>query len=205
MESSKIELILGSQSPRRKELIGWLDIPYQVVVSDVEEKSNEVSAIKFCEDIARLKGQDVWTKCHQDTENPLVVSADTMVFLGDEKLGKPKNRQESRDMLDRLSGQSHKVITSVFMKNKVRHHTFSVESHVTFDSIDEVTRDLYVASGEGDDKAGSYGIQGKGLVFISRVEGSYANVVGFPLSHFKKELLSFLELENSSKWRSQFV
>lgn len=201
--NKKYELVLGSQSPRRKELISWLDIPFQIVTSDVEEVSNKTTPQDFCEDIARLKGDDVWSKVNN--KSALVVSSDTIVCIESEILGKPKNKDDARKMLLKLSGSKHKVITSVYLKTNYKTHTFSVISEVTFDKIDPQTLEHYIASNESLDKAGAYGIQGKGLVFISHLEGSYSNVVGFPLSHFVDELCGFLKISKEDKWRDCFV
>jgi septum formation protein len=199
----KFEMILGSQSPRRKELMGWLDIPFKIVTSDVEEVSSETIPEKFCEAIAKLKGEDVWLKTNN--ENAFVVSSDTIVCTENEILGKPKDRASAKEMLLKLSGRTHQVITSVYLKTHMKNHIFSVSSEVTFDKIDSNTMELYLASGESLDKAGAYGIQGKGLTFISNLRGSYSNVVGFPLSHFVNEMCLFLGLDNEEKWRECFV
>jgi septum formation protein len=203
MDNTSFHFILGSQSPRRKELIGWLDIPYSIITSDVDEVSTSEDPQDFCEDIARLKGIDVWEQAKDKHENAFIVSADTMVFLDDLKLGKPQTREEARSMLLLLSNRTHQVITSVFMKTKDKEHTFSVSSDVTFDPIDERTLELYLDSRDSMDKAGAYGIQGKGLIFISYLKGSYSNVVGFPLATFKKELVKFVNVGNP--WRKCFV
>lgn len=199
----KFELVLGSQSPRRKELMSWLDIPFSIVTSDVEEVSNKKVPQDFCEDIAKLKGDDVWSKVNN--QNALVVSSDTIVCTEDEILGKPKGTDGAREMLLKLSGTKHKVITSVYLKTHSKNHIFSVSSEVTFDKIDSATMENYLKSGESLDKAGAYGIQGKGLVFISHLKGSYSNVVGFPLSHFVDELCGFLNIEKEDNWRNCFV
>ena len=201
--NEKFKMVLGSQSPRRKELMGWLDIPFDIVTSELEEKSSETIPQSFCEDIAKLKGDDVWNKVNN--KKSFVVSSDTIVCIGNEILGKPKNSVEAKEMLLKLSASTHKVITSVYLKTHEKSHVFSVSSEVTFDNIDPYTMDLYLASGESLDKAGAYGIQGKGLAFISDLRGSYSNVVGFPLSHFVKELCRFLNIESEENWRDYFV
>lgn len=205
MQKSNYTLILASQSPRRKELLGWLDVPFEVTPSDVEEKSSASDAVSFCEDIAAQKGLDVWKKSEHRHDAPVVISADTMVFLGDEKMGKPSDRAQAKEMLLRLSGKTHQVLTSVFMKSRERQDVFTVSSSVTFDHIDEVTMEKYLDSGESLDKAGAYGIQGKGLTFIKKVEGSYSNVVGFPLCEFRSRFESFLASEPKENWRELFA
>jgi septum formation protein len=202
-KDKKYRLVLGSQSPRRKELLGWIDVPFDIITSQAEEHSDAKDPVKYCEDIAHIKGQDVFSKL-EDKSSSLVVSSDTMVFLGDEILGKPKDRNQAKEMLQMLSGQTHKVVTSVLLKTAEKEKVFSIESHVTFDNIDPKTLELYLDSEESLDKAGAYGIQGKGLIFISHLEGSYSNVVGFPLNDFIRELKIFLEV-GSDDWRQYFV
>jgi len=203
MIKNKQQLILGSQSPRRKELLSHLDINFQIETSNVLEVSDETCPQTFCEDIAKLKGIDIWNK--KVRQNVLLVSSDTIVCIDNEILGKPSGVNEAREMLQKLSGRTHKVVTSVFIKSNDKEHVFSVESLVTFDDIDKSTLEYYLLSEESLDKAGSYGIQGKGLSFIRHLEGSYSNVVGFPLSDFVRELKSFLEVEGEDNWRECFV
>lgn len=201
--NSTYNFVLGSASPRRKELISHLDIPFTIETSFAEEVSNSIEPKKFCEDIAKLKGEDVWSK--KTRERELLVSSDTIVCIHDEILGKPKDREEAKVMLLKLSGETHKVITSVFIKTKKKEKVFSVESLVTFDTIDDETLELYLDSSDSLDKAGAYGIQGKGLSFINHLAGSYSNVVGFPLSDFVRELKEFLDVDPNGSWRDYFV
>lgn len=210
-------LVLASQSPRRKELLEWIDIPFEIHSEDIEEVSDLVHSQEICEDIAKQKGVAVYRTLESNIEFgntyfPLVVSSDTMVCLGDKIYGKPKDVNGARKMLLELSGQSHEVITSVYIcfKDKktgeLKEVVFSGKTQVTFENIDEDILELYLASGDSLDKAGSYGIQGQGLSFISKVEGSYSNVVGFPLSDFISELKDILGYSKNTKgeWRSEF-
>jgi septum formation protein len=125
--------------------------------------------------------------------------------------GKPRDKKDAREMLSELSGREHRVVTSVVFKSldpldrKERTHSFSVETFVTFCEIKEDVMKPYLESDESLDKAGSYGIQGKGLLFVKSLKGSYSNVVGFPLEEFVHQLKSFLIPQgDQSSWRECF-
>ena len=210
-------LVLASQSPRRKELLGWLEIPFEIISEDIEEVSELKYPQEICEDIAKQKGIAVYNKLKQKDEFgknyfPLIVSSDTMVCLSDKIYGKPKDVNGARTMLLELSGKSHEVITSVYIgfndkeTGEFKEVIFSGKTQVTFDNIDEDILEIYLSSGDSLDKAGSYGIQGQGLSFISKVEGSYTNVVGFPLSNFLAQLKIVLghKEDNRGDWRAKF-
>ncbi len=210
----KYSLILASNSPRRKELIGWLDIPFQVVGSNIEEHSLEKDPKAFAIDIAAQKGDAVWDLLTEEHgAHPFVVSSDTIVVLGPRIYGKPANREEAKEMLLSLSGKEHKVITSVYLKalsiktNQEISKKFAIETDVTFSEISEDILGPYLDSEESMDKAGAYGIQGKGLVFVESLKGSYSNVVGFPLVEFLEEMRLLVcegSLNEKLDWRSHF-
>jgi len=206
-------LVLGSQSPRRKELLGWLQIPFVVEVSNIEEKSIETTPRKIAEDIARQKGQDILQKLDKGKEKQqLVVSADTIVCLENEILGKPKDIVDAKNMLMKLSDRDHDVITAVYIGKyeeslqDVYEKVFSCKTRVHFKKIDQDLLQNYLDSGDSLDKAGAYGIQGPSLTFIDRIDGSYSNVVGFPLDMFIDELKNFLGYpkESTGQWRKKF-
>jgi septum formation protein len=210
----KFKLILGSLSPRRKELLSWLDIPFEILGAEIEESSDELRPDLVCEDISYQKAQAIWQGPVQERleqgQSPFVVTSDTLVALGQEIFGKPRDKNEAREMLLKLSGKEHTVISAVTlmaeMLGEKKELTFSCQTKVTFDVISEDILIPYLESRDSLDKAGAYGIQGKGLTFISHLEGSYSNVVGFPLSHFISEFKNFLELPvgKESSWRSYF-
>jgi septum formation protein len=195
----KLKLILGSASPRRKELLGHLKIPFKISTSDVEEVSHHEEPALFAEDIARLKGSDVFNREVENDPNCFVISSDTVVVLNGKIYGKPENDNHAREILSELSGNTHQVITAVafYFKDPKTSKTVSISFHqktnVTFAKIDDDLMDLYIAEGEGRDKAGSYGIQGMGLTFIKEINGSYSNVVGFPLELLIQELRKVTE------------
>ncbi|OFZ24631.1 MAG: septum formation protein Maf [Bdellovibrionales bacterium RIFOXYB1_FULL_37_110] len=205
-------LVLGSKSPRRKELLGWLQIPFVVEVSTIEEISAKIKPQMIAEDIAQKKGQDILQKLIKDNfKQQLVVSADTIVCIDHEILGKPKDITEAKNMLMRLSNREHDVITAVYLGkyNQCMQDgcgkVFSCKTKVHFKKIDQDLLQNYLDSGDSMDKAGAYGIQGQSLTFIDRIEGSYSNVVGFPLDMFIDELKNFLGHpgETAGQWRKK--
>lgn len=183
MEKSKPEklrLILGSGSPRRSELLGYLNIPFEILTADLEEHSEAIDPSEFAIDISEQKGRAVFRSLEKQ-EDTLVISSDTIVVLKDKIYGKPGNREKAKEMLLELSGQTHEVITAVSFFTSTDKYSFSESTKVTFEKIDFDLLERYLDTGESLDKAGAYGIQGSSLFFISHLEGSYSNVVGFPL------------------------
>jgi septum formation protein len=215
--NKKYNLILGSQSPRRKELLGHIDIPFEVMTSDVVEESVFDDPAAVAEDLAALKGREVMAQLRKrdgvgTSFFPFVVSADTIVATEDRIYGKPKDIDDAREMLKSLSGITHLVVTGVFMARidtkdgSYKEKVFSCDSLVGFNPISKDILESYLKSGESLDKAGAYGIQGKGLSFIAELEGSYSNVVGFPLVEFIDELRVFLgyDVDDQGTWRQDF-
>lgn len=194
MENLKLKLILASASPRRKELMGHLKLPYEIIIKNIPEESDHTDPVKFSAQIASLKNEAVFK---EQSGNCLVVSADTIVCLGKKIYGKPNDVNEARQFLSELSGKSHSVFTAVTLGLKVngdeKVHSFVEETKVTFNSITPELMDRYLATGDSLDKAGAYGIQNGSLTFISKVEGDYSNVVGFPLARFVTETANFLK------------
>jgi septum formation protein len=200
----KYKMILASQSPRRKELLTHLGIPFEIQPSNVEEKSDSSNPVDYSLEIALIKGLDIAAQ-NLHVEGAVVVSADTIVVHKKLIYGKPKSPEDAYKMLSVLSGQTHSVYTSVAIIGLEQKKTFSVESRVTFSKIPKSILDYYISTKDSLDKAGAYGIQGNALTFIENISGSYSNVVGFPLSHFVQELKSFLKLDlENSDWRSLF-
>lgn len=195
MERPKLNLILASASPRRKELLGHLNLPFQIMTSNVPEVSDSADPVVYASDIARLKGLAIYEKLKNEKSNHLIVSADTIVVFKDKIYGKPQNKEEARLFLSELAGNTHSVFTAVSMilnhDNKMSEISFVDESQVSFNTIPPVLMQNYLDTEDSLDKAGAYGIQGPSLTFISKVEGSYSNVVGFPLSRFIDECQTF--------------
>ena len=179
------KLILASTSPRRKELITLLGMPFDVVPSLADEDTPDTwNAVQVVEELALRKAQAVYDTLPGQSEQAIIVGSDTVVVLDGKILGKPSDRQEAKDMLESLQGRTHEVYSGVACirttdgATQVSHRATSV----TMKPLAAKVIDAYVRTGEPDDKAGSYAIQGLGATFIERIEGCYFNVVGLPLS-----------------------
>lgn len=187
-------LILASASPRRSELLKLITGDFKVITSEIDERSIEQKVIKdgaekVSSALALAKALDVAGSFA--SEDDIVIGADTSVILGDEILGKPGSREEAVDMLMRLSGRTHSVITGVAIVRGDRRIVFEEESRVTFCDLDDYQSSLiesYVDSGDPFDKAGAYGIQNGGALLVRSVEGDYFNVVGLPVRRLAREL-----------------
>ena len=178
-------LILASQSPRRKELLGYITENFTVRVSDAEEVTDpSLSPEETVKALAVLKGEAV------ATNNPcdVIISADTIVVLDDKILGKPHSRDEAFGMLSSLSGRNHEVYTGVCVISGDKKLCFAERTEVTFCNLSEEDINRYIETGEPFDKAGAYGIQGKGSVMISSITGDYYNVMGLPVARLNKLL-----------------
>lgn len=172
-------LILASKSPRRKELLKQIDIPFVVVVSDAEEVSgNSWTPAALVVENAKRKARAVAEKY---PDSP-VLGADTVVSSEGKIFGKPKDKDEARKMLTVLSGKMHEVTTGLALINRNEIRTTNVTTKVFFDTMTKADIDAYIATDEPMDKAGAYAIQGKAARFIEKIEGSYSNVVGLPLN-----------------------
>lgn len=206
MESNKLTMILGSQSPRRKELLSWINIPFEIKTADLEEISHETNPERVAVDLASQKATAVFKQIITEFESPFVISSDTIVVLDGKIYGKPKDRNDARAILSELSNRTHQVITGVsfLFRNtdtkKIREHLFFDSTEVTFNEITPDLMEAYLDTGDSMDKAGAYGIQGPSLTFISKVDGSYSNVVGFPLDKIVNELKIIL----GPDWRRHF-
>ena len=184
-------LILASKSPRRKELLDLMGIPYKIIVSNADENAQEIkNPKKYALEIARRKCNEVYNNNLNDT----VISADTIVFIKNKILGKPANNADTKAMLTLLSGEKHFVITGVVVKNSKKEISFVEKTAVYFNKLSSEEINRYVASGEPADKAGAYAIQGLGSVFVRRIKGDYSNVVGLPVSRLYKTLATEFNL-----------
>lgn len=185
------KVILASASPRRKTLIKYLFSNYEVVPSSINEDDYKMlSPYEMPEFLATQKAKDI-VKTHPDA---IVIGCDTSVVLGERVLGKPKDEVQARNMLSLLSDKTHKVITGVCIICGDKAMSFSVSTDVTFYELDDDEIDEYVQSGEPYDKAGGYGIQGLGSVFVKEISGDFYNVVGLPVSRLYREMIEFLNL-----------
>jgi len=188
-----LQLILASGSPRRKEILTAMGLDYIVDVSQVDEQANG----KPDEMVIELSGRKAAAvaKLH---ENAIVLAADTLVYGSDQVLGKPSNSEEAFSMLKMLSGQWHEVYTGITLINTKNQRCIQrvdcTRVHFTHLSDEEIR--AYVQTKEPLDKAGSYAIQGKAGMFIDRIEGSYSNVVGLPMSMLRDMLKDMYADEN---------
>jgi len=187
----KYKIILASNSPRRQQLLHEMGIPFEVQVKPVDEifpenLSNEEVAIFLCELKANAFVEDEFK------DDELLITADTIVCLGDEILNKPNDRPHAIEMLTKLSGKKHEVITGVCLRSKEKMKSFSVNTNVYFRELSMNEIEYYVDAFHPFDKAGSYGIQEWiGFVGITKIEGSYFNVVGFPTEKIFEALKNF--------------
>ncbi|MBR4044579.1 MAG: septum formation protein Maf [Bacteroidaceae bacterium] len=185
---NKYKVVLASNSPRRKELLSGLGIEYEVkTLADVDESFPEgLDGVEIPAYIARAKA-DAYRQVMQ--ENELVITADTIVWLDGEVMGKPVDEEDARRMLRALSGKTHQVITGVCLTTVGYQKTFATVTDVTFAAMTDDEIDYYVTHYRPMDKAGSYGIQEwMGFVGVERIEGSYFNVVGMPIQRLYTEL-----------------
>lgn len=182
------KILLGSGSPRRKELLSLMDIDYEsVTLHDVEEIYPEtLDAENVPAYLSRLKALSYR---NQLAEDELLITADTVVIIDGDILGKPKDEEDAVSMLCRLSGARHKVITGVSLTTVSGIHTFDEMTQVEFNSIPEEEIRAYVSKYKPFDKAGSYGIQEWiGLVAIKKIDGCFYNVMGLPTAALYREM-----------------
>lgn len=173
-------LVLGSASPRRREILQGLGLEFEVLPSHADEPAFAGGDVaRYALTLARTKAEAVVATLRGD--GATVLAADTIVVVDDEVLGKPADRAESRHMLGRLAGRHHDVVTAVVVRDvRGGFHQCAERTRVWFRCCSEQELNRYAATGEGDDKAGAYAIQGIGAGLVDRIEGSYTNVVGLP-------------------------
>jgi septum formation protein len=173
-------LVLASHSPRRRELLEKLGLPYSVLQVDIDEKFLPGESIEA--GVQRLAAEKAFA-CSSNRSEGVVIGCDTVVAVDDQVLGKPQDSAEARSMLRTLSGRSHQVISGVAVLDAKSGALMTAYERtiVYFQPLLEEEIEAYVASGEPLDKAGAYAIQGKAARFIPRIEGCYYNVVGLPL------------------------
>ena len=187
------KVILASNSPRRKELLAGLDLQFEVrVLQDIDESyPNDLPTLKIAEFISKKKA-DAYIGTMAADE--LVITADTVVILGDEVMGKPHDEADAKRMLGELSGRTHQVATGVTLSTNERQMSFSVVTNVTFKQLTSDEIDYYVHTYRPMDKAGAYGIQEWiGYIGVTALEGSYFNVMGLPVQRIYEALKTFCE------------
>lgn len=179
------QLILASQSARRKELLAKIGIPFTVDAADIDETIDLSKPIREeIQQLAYRKAKTVWNR-HPEA---VIIGADTVVVSDQKVMGKPKTATEAEEMLHRLSGKTHQVITGFCILSSLRCHKDVSVAQVTFASIDEEEIHAYVSEGEPMDKAGAYAIQGRGACFITAIEGDFYTIMGLPVQRVYAEL-----------------
>lgn len=183
-------IILASQSPRRRELLMQMGITeFEVCPAQGEEKMDEtLSPRQLVEQLSLQKAQEI---VKRRGEEHLVIAADTVVAIDGTVLGKPENKHRAREMLQLLSGREHTVYTGVTVCYAGSVTTQSEKTKVQFYPLSLEEIDQYIATGEPMDKAGSYGIQNYGALFVKGIEGDYFNVVGLPIGRLHRILLRY--------------
>ena len=188
------KIILASASPRRREILENLGIEFEVLVSEADESKIDKNSVKpslYVQELALLKACAVAEKLKN--KNALIISADTIVYLDGEILGKPRNDEDAECMLSKLSGKNHSVFSGICVMDAktLKSVCAKEETKVLFSEIPpEKIRD-YVKTGEPMDKAGAYAVQGLGALFAEKIEGDFFNVIGLPV----KKLFEILDRE----------
>ena len=176
-----MNLILASQSPRRRELLGLFKLPFAVRVADIDE-TTDPSASPY-DEVARLSREKALAVPREADD--IVIAADTIVVLGGRVLGKPHSVQEAREMLTALSGRDHQVMTGITVLRRDTVNTCTEVTDIHFRPLSQKEIDTYVATGEPMDKAGAYGIQGGAALFADKMVGDYYNVMGLPVCRLR--------------------
>jgi len=184
------KIILASKSPRRKELLGGLNLPFEVIIREVDEVfPEEIPMEEIPVYLAKLKAEPF---LKEQEDNVLVITADTIVWIDGEVLGKPLDHQHAVEMLQKLSGRTHIVVTGVCLTSTEKQVAFSSLTHVHFKELSEKEIEYYLDLYHPYDKAGAYGVQEWiGYIAIDRIEGSYFNVMGLPVGRLYEELKKF--------------
>ena len=190
MQTVSYKMVLASNSPRRRELLAGLDIPFEVRVADgINESYPETIP---AHEVARyIAGEKAAAYCKTIADDELVITADTVVVAGEKVLGKPKDAEEACSMLRELSGKTHRVITGVCLITRQEKRLFDVTTYVTFKPLTEEEIRYYVNRYRPMDKAGAYGVQEWiGYIGVTNLSGSYYNVMGLPVQRIYQELNS---------------
>ena len=187
-------IILGSKSPRRKEILDKMGVKFKIIHIDFNEQTDLSKPI---EDIAKSISLQKSKEFTQLNENDILICADTIVAVENKIFGKPKTKEEAFKMLKKISGKRHKVTTGVTIKSNKKNKTFCETTFVSFRKLNEEEINYYIEKYNPIDKAGAYAIQEWiGLIGIKKIEGSYFNVVGLPSYKLYNELIKFIHEES---------
>jgi len=183
-----LKIILGSKSPRRRELLTQMGYKFSTEPIEIDEAVASYENVRdYVRQIAARKGRIISQK-HPDD---LVICADTIVALGETIFEKPKDQEDARRMIKALAGRSHDVFTAVFLKLEEQEKTFIVRTRVEIDSMTDDEIEAYVSTDEPYDKAGAYAIQGQFGKYIKGIRGDYYNVMGLPICRLHREIEKF--------------
>ena len=187
-------IVLGSQSPRRKQLLEGLHLNFGVEIRSVDETvPTHIANADYAQYLSKIKAIP-FEEDLKNNPNMLLITADTTVLVGDTILNKPQNAAEAQTMLEMLSGKKHEVFTGVSITTNSNQVSFTEQSSVCFRAITSHEIDFYIAVGKPFDKAGAYGVQDwLGYAFVERVEGCFYNVMGLPTSRLYAELKKFIK------------
>lgn len=183
------KIILASQSPRRKQLLQMLNISFDVMPADIDEQINPNNdLVKEIEKLSYQKAYHVF----KDNKDALVIGSDTIVKINNEVLGKPKDYYQAKEMLEKLSNETHEVVTgcTIIVDDKIE--TFSSIAKVTFYQLSDQEIDDYIKTYEPMDKAGAYAIQGLGAKFVKSIEGDFYAIMGLPIAQLYQRLKKYL-------------
>ncbi|MBK0382945.1 septum formation protein Maf [Pedobacter sp. SD-b] len=185
-----MKIYLASKSPRRQELLKLMGFEFELMIKEIDESYPAgLPLIEVAPYLSKIKSDAF--EINYDDE--IIITADTVVIINDELLGKPKNNEHAFEMLSKLNGRTHLVVTGVTIKSKKKVHTFSQTTKVAFSKLSDDQLWFYILNYRPLDKAGAYGIQDWiGMVGVSSIEGSYTNVMGLPTEKLNSELMRFL-------------
>ena len=182
-------IILASASPRRRDILSELGVPFTVITANTDENCSESDPHAFVRELAERKGKAVLEKLKAEqaqVQDAIIISADTVVYCDGEILGKPRDEADAIRMISNLSGKEHSVISGVAITLGEKTLSAACETRVRVTDIPGEKIAEYVATGEPMDKAGAYAIQGRFSVWIDSIDGCYFNVVGLPVSALNK-------------------
>lgn len=182
-------IILGSASPRRRELLAQIGFEFEVITSDAKEESYETSPSKMVRELSANKAWAVWEMLSEEKRlESIVIGADTIVYSDGEVLGKPADTEDAFNMIKKIAGRSHSVLTGVTVISKETVISFAEETKVSVYPMTDDEIRTYINRGTCMDKAGSYGIQNEFAAYVKGIEGDYNNVVGLPVARLYQEM-----------------
>lgn len=183
-------IILASGSPRRQHFLKELGLDFEIRLKEIDEVyPSKLKRFEITDFLSKLKAKPFSKDLK---ENDILITADTIVWLENKAIGKPKNLEDAKIMLSNLSGKTHEVISSISITTKNKQITFNDSTLVTFDILNNKEIEYYISKYKPYDKAGSYGIQEWiGYIGIKKIEGNYFNVMGFPINKFYREVTKF--------------